>query len=171
MLKNLLVVMSFLFVSQAFAAGSKAPIPGDYNRGSGRSDFACVTQNTSNFSMYSYIARSSSQLEAQTLSSNKCVEEATFASNCASAQCERDPINGGSVSVDVISRREGNMIKVSLRGASNGAEAVVKNTSSSQVSYFAEAPTLIEARALAMNACVEEATFPSNCEVQYSRRY
>ncbi len=167
-----MAMTALVLTAPSFAAGSKAPSPG-YGGGNYRnSDYACVVKNTSNFSMKSYIARADSQLRAESVASNACASEATFASNCSAAQCERDSVNRGGFSVDIVTNRNGNTVEVSLRGATAGAEALVKNTTdNSQVSYYAEAPTLIEARAMAMNACVEEATFPDSCEIQHSRRY
>ena len=174
MLKNLLLLSVVLGSTQLLAGGSKAPGGAGGGGGviGGNGVTACVVQDTDSFSLVSYIGRAGSKMLAQTEAQNKCAEGATFASDCSQAKCERDGLNQAGLTVEIISKRSGTTVNLSIRGAVNGAEVVVKNNSfSEELMYYAEAPTLVEARALAMNACVEEATFPSSCEVKQSRRY
>jgi len=127
----------------------------------------CVVKDTTFTSLENYIARDQTELDASAAASNQCVANATFATNCSQPVCDTDNANTAIVNFDIGMVISGKIINLSFNNAHLGSECLVKNTQFDDLrEYVAKAPTQLEAQAVAENACLADATFKNNCQVQ-----
>lgn len=124
----------------------------------------CVVQNESVFSRRHFIARGLTQLEAESAATNGCLASASFASDCGVAQCVRDENNIERVQARVDINIGKGQIDLSVVGMRLGAQCMSRNTSAfDKMTYLAKAGTELEAKAMAIDSCLSQASFASDC--------
>lgn len=155
-------VFSFIALSLISLNASAGPIDvAIYGKGGPN---VCVTQNKSAFSKRFYIAREMARLDAKMESKNACLRKTSFASECGEPVCQDDTRNVEMILPKIeITPRDGR-IDIVLSVLIPGSQCLAENKGAfSKKLYSAKAPTELEAKAIAMNACLSETSFASEC--------
>jgi hypothetical protein len=155
-----------LLLAAASASSSSFANPIDvviYGQG-GRN--VCVVQNTSAFSKRQYIARATNEMDAESEANNACLANADFASHCGPAKCADDSKNTGVFQARIDIKIGNTRVDLQVNGMHLGSQCMAQNTSAfSKKTYVAKAGTELEAQAIALDTCLQEADFASHCAI------